>query len=182
MSRMVITLDPIASIRDELRRSIHGDAWHGPSLLESLRDVTALESATRSIPGAHTIAEIVPHCAGWMREVVRRLSGLPPGEPPGGDWPTPPPAHETAWAAALADLEAAAEELDQALSRLGPEDLLNTVSNGERDAALGTGLSFALTLHGVAQHNAYHAGQVVLLKRAARSAAQLADAIPSLPT
>jgi hypothetical protein len=36
-----------------------------------------------------------------------------------------------------------------------------------RDRALGTGDSYYVMLHGVAQHDAYHLGQVSLLKRAA---------------
>ena len=35
-----------------------------------------------------------------------------------------------------------------------------------RDAPLGTGVTFYGMLHGLIQHDAYHAGQIVLLKRA----------------
>jgi hypothetical protein len=36
-----------------------------------------------------------------------------------------------------------------------------------RDAPLGTGFSYYVMLHGLAQHDAYHTGQIMLLKRAA---------------
>jgi hypothetical protein len=41
----------------------------------------------------------------------------------------------------------------------------------DRDPSAGTGLSFEATLVGVAEHNAYHGGQIALLKRAARARA-----------
>jgi len=37
---------------------------------------------------------------------------------------------------------------------------------GEREAPLGTGTTFLVMLHGVAQHDAYHAGQMKLLRKA----------------
>jgi len=35
-----------------------------------------------------------------------------------------------------------------------------------REAGLGTGVSVAVMLHGIIQHDAYHAGQMALLKKA----------------
>jgi len=37
------------------------------------------------------------------------------------------------------------------------------------DPPLGSGVPFEVMLHGLAQHNAYHAGQIALLRRALRS-------------
>jgi hypothetical protein len=34
-------------IEDQLRRAFEGEAWHGPSVLESLEDVTHEEAAAR---------------------------------------------------------------------------------------------------------------------------------------
>jgi len=46
-------------IADQLKRAFEGKSWHGPSLLEILKDVTAGQAAARPIPGAHSIWEIV---------------------------------------------------------------------------------------------------------------------------
>jgi uncharacterized damage-inducible protein DinB len=35
-----------------------------------------------------------------------------------------------------------------------------------REAGLGTGVSVAVMLHGIIQHDVYHAGQMALLKKA----------------
>jgi hypothetical protein len=36
-----------------------------------------------------------------------------------------------------------------------------------RDPALGSGVTNYVTLHGIVQHHAYHAGRISLLKKAA---------------
>ena len=36
----------------------------------------------------------------------------------------------------------------------------------DRDAPLGTGVSYYAMLHGLIQHDAYHAGQIMLLRKA----------------
>jgi hypothetical protein len=159
-----MTHDPREAIADELRRSIGGDAWHGSSLLVTLQGVDAGVAAARPIAAAHSIWEIALHAAGWMREVARRLDGGAPGEPAGGDWPSARKG-EAAWRAAIADIHAAGDELLRALGRFPAERLDETVG-GPRDPALGAGVSYRVTLHGAAQHNAYHGGQISLLRRA----------------
>ena len=156
--------DPRPAIADELRRSIGGDAWHGSSLLVTLRGVDARLASARPIAAAHTIWEIALHAAGWMREVARRLDGGAPDEPPGGDWPAGGTG-DAAWRAALAGIQAAGDELLAALARF-PADRLDDPVGAVRDPALGAGVSYRVTLHGVAQHNAYHGGQISLLRRA----------------
>jgi len=37
---------------------------------------------------------------------------------------------------------------------------------GSLNPAMGTGVTYAAMLHGLAQHNVYHAGQIMILKRA----------------
>ncbi|MDF1506305.1 DinB family protein, partial [Roseisolibacter sp. H3M3-2] len=84
-------LDPaVARLADTLRRSVDGHAWHGPSLVELLEGVDAHAAATRAVPGAHTIWELVLHLTAWTREVARRVDGAAPAMPVEGDWPDEP--------------------------------------------------------------------------------------------
>lgn len=53
-------------IADELRRAFYGEAWHGDSLFEILRGVTAAQAAARPITNAHSIWELVLHISAWM--------------------------------------------------------------------------------------------------------------------
>ncbi len=153
----------LESLSESIARSVAGDPWHGPSLAALLAGVTDAEAAARPIGAAHTIGELVLHAAAWMDEVAARLRGATPGEPEAGDWPAP-----CAWPEARARLEAAHGRLQRALADF-PEARLGEVVGGERVAALGTGVTFEAMLIGVAEHNAYHGGQVALLLRALRA-------------
>lgn len=160
-------MNEIERIRDELSRGDGGDPWHGGSVREILEDVTAREASARPIPGGHTIHEIVLHMAAWRGEARSRLLGGKPGQPAEGDWPEAAADDERSWKAALDALAKAHRELLEALARFD-EAKLDLPAGLVRDPAEGTGLSYAVVLHGVAQHDAYHAGQIALLKRAVR--------------
>ena len=51
----------IERIEDQLKRSLEGEAWHGPALEELLADVRAEQAAAKPVPPAHSIWEIVLH-------------------------------------------------------------------------------------------------------------------------
>ena len=62
-------------IADQLKRAFDGQAWHGPSLKESLEGVTVAQAVAHPIPAAHSTWELVAHIAAWEDVVARRLSG-----------------------------------------------------------------------------------------------------------
>lgn len=157
-------------IADELARGYDGDAWHGSATALVLADLTAAQAAARPLPGAHSVWEIVLHMTGWTREVARRLQGGEPSLPEGGDWPQPPELTEESWRQARAALDAAHGELLQSLAAFRQERLSAAVGSPSRDLPLGTGVSYRVMLHGLAQHNAYHTGQIALLGKGARQA------------
>ena len=151
-------------IAEQLERTWAGDAWHGPSLKELTDGLTAKQAATHHLSEAHSIWEIVLHCRGWMREVERRLDGSDPAEPEGGDWPVVRAVVDERWAAARADLGVAAADLARRIRTFDEARLADRVGR-ERDAALGTGSTYYVMLHGAVQHNLYHAGQIALLRK-----------------
>ncbi|HSL23175.1 MAG TPA: DinB family protein [Vicinamibacterales bacterium] len=162
-------MSEVALIVDELERGYAGDAWHGDPVTKILDGVTADMAARRPLPHAHSIWELVLHMAGWKREVAARMRGKPASDPAEGDWPAAPTgaaASEQAWRAALQALAAAHRELVDTVRGL-PPDRLHAPVNDPRNRPLGTGESHAVTLHGIAQHDAYHAGQISLLKKGA---------------
>ena len=93
-------------IADQLRRSLTGPAWHGPSLLEVLDGVTPRQAAARPIAGWKNIWELVLHAIVWQDAVRAHLAGRWPVIKIGGpkDWPPVPRASEAAWRAAVARL------------------------------------------------------------------------------
>ena len=80
------------------------------------------------------------------------------------DWPETGPVDDARWDAARADLFSAHEELVAALGRF-PASRLSERIGGERDAPIGTGVSYREMTLGVLQHDAYHSGQISLLKK-----------------
>ena len=152
-------------LADLVERVLEGDPWHGPDVVSLLHGVAAHDAAATTVPGAHSIWELVVHMTGWAREVSARLGGAPAGEPEAGDWPVVDDGGEAAWTAALTALVESHRALAAAIRAAGDSVLERPIAD-HRDAAAGVGLSCYLTLHGLVHHTAYHAGQIALLKRA----------------
>lgn len=150
---------------DELERAWDGDPWHGSPLAAILSGVAAEAALARPIPAAHSIWEITLHLTGWTREVARRARGASAALPAEGDWPAVGKTSPAAWTEARRALAAAHRDLLAAVRELPPGRLVELVGD-TRDAPLGSGVSVAVTLHGLVQHHAYHAGQIALLSKA----------------
>jgi len=153
-------MSEVARIGSQLKRASEGGAWHGPALLELLADVSAEQAASRPLPGAHSIWEIVFHVAAWQNSAARALAGepMPTDLPEEEDWPPVFDASEEAWRAAVANVGEANRRLRGALRGLSDDDLERIVGGRE--------YSVYFLLHGVVQHGLYHAGQIALLKKA----------------
>jgi uncharacterized damage-inducible protein DinB len=160
-------VNEIARIVDQLEREHSGDPWHGSPLSQILGGVTHTVAAARPIRGGHSIWELVLHIAAWKNEVRHRLSGAAAAEPREGDWPAVAETTEVAWLQACERLELAHRLLVSAVREL-PEAKLFESTRDQRDPALGVGVTYYELLHGVVQHDVYHAGQIAILKKASR--------------
>jgi uncharacterized damage-inducible protein DinB len=148
-----------AYIAEQIRRGYAGGAWHGPALAELLEDVAAEEAIRKPIAGAHSIWELVLHIGSWMAAAERALAGVPmPALPWAENFPAILEPTAGAWTSALARLEAAQKQLVEAAQRFPSSRLGETVP--------GRSYAYEDLLLGIAQHNAYHAGQIALLKKA----------------
>lgn len=146
-----------ALIADQLRRAFDGHAWHGPALLELLEDVDAA-TAARRLPSVHSIWELVLHIAVWDRAASRRLSGEK-SQPTGlANFPLVSKPAEAAWRKAVAETKRTHERLVKTVASLPDSRLLDRVP--------GKRYNFYHLLHGVVQHELYHAGQIAVLKKA----------------
>jgi len=148
-----------ARLADQLERAFRGGAWHGPSLAQTLADVNAAAARRRALHGAHTIWEIALHAGAWIDVARRRLTGEAIGElAPELDWAGAKEVSEDDWQAALADLEEAHCGLHAAVLDLEDARL--------DDPVAGSDPTVRGLLLGILQHNAYHAGQIAILKKA----------------
>lgn len=149
----------VERIADQLQRAYEGKAWHGPAVREVLAGVTAAQAARRPVPTAHSIWEIVVHIGVWESFVRRRLEGEVITEvQPEEDWPPVTDISEAAWKHTLAQLEEGHMQLRKVIAALPDARLTDTVQ--------GMGYSVYYMLHGVVQHDLYHAGQIALLRKA----------------
>jgi len=146
-------------IAEQLENAFQGGAWHGPALLELLADVDAKTAATRPLPNAHSIWELVLHIAAWDDAVNRRIVFRKPVQLKARkNFPPVVDKSPAGWKKTIAYLQEK------------HMDLLKTV-RGLSDARLrervpGKRYNIGFMLHGVAQHELYHAGQIALLKKA----------------
>lgn len=148
-------------LAEQLRRAFEGDAWHGPALLELLEDVDAKTAAAKPIPDVHSIWELVLHIAAWDDAAMRRLDGHV-WQPEGTDnFPIPQAPTAAGWRKAVGETKRTHEKLVKTVAAL-PDSRL-------RDRVPGKKYDFCFMLHGVAQHELYHAGQIAVLKKAARA-------------
>jgi uncharacterized damage-inducible protein DinB len=162
-------MDLIRFHHSEIRRSLWGPAWHGPALLEALSDVTAEEALARALPGAHSIAELAAHSLAWIEEVERRLRDGTAADPERGDWPAVEGEASTSWGEVRTLLDHAGSSLGDVLAQFPRERLHEEVWRQSGESPVGIDRSYSALLSGLAQHNAYHGGQVSLLKVALRS-------------
>ena len=146
-----------ALIAEQLRRAFEGEAWHGPAMLELLQDVDAARAAARPVPEAHSIWELVLHVAVWDAVACRRLAGEKCQPTGAANFPPMPKPSEAAWRKAVAQAKRAHEVLVKTVAAL-PESRL-------RERVPGKKYDFYFMLHGVAQHELYHAGQIAIMKK-----------------
>jgi uncharacterized damage-inducible protein DinB len=150
----------VERILDQMDRAFSGDAWHGPPLMALLEGVSAENASVHSIRGAHSIWELVNHIAAWHRIVHQRLNGELVELTSAMDWPPVWDASEVAWQRALGSLAEGRARLRRVVEGL-QDDLLQDKPAGNKDSRY-------ITLHGVVQHDLYHAGQIAVLKKALR--------------
>jgi len=149
-----------ARITDQLHRAFDGEAWHGDSLFEILDGVTAKQAAARRSADTHTIWELVLHIAAWDDAARRRLGGVEVTVLEVENFPSITDTSESAWNKALAEVRRVHEHLIAAVAAF-PESRLEEIVPGKE----GSHYTFYYMLHGVVQHELYHAGQIALLKK-----------------
>ena len=146
-------------LEEQLRRTLEGEAWHGPSVLEVLAGVSAEQASSHPIPGAHSMWELVLHIGSDYSLVLRRLAGDGRQVTPEEDWPSCPPATVENWRQAVQALRQLNRQLREAVRAFPAERL-------DEPLVPETPYTAYTQFVGVTQHTLYHTGQMALLKRA----------------
>jgi uncharacterized damage-inducible protein DinB len=149
----------IERIHSMFRSSFSGDAWHGDSVMKIVDEITAEQAAAYPIPGAHSIWELVQHMAVWEDVVRRRLGGETVLPTPEEDWPAVRSTDAAAWKKVVETLKSNHAALERMVAEM-MDDRLDEIIPAQNYNAY-------VMLHGIIQHDLYHAGQIALLKKAA---------------
>ncbi|MEW6127073.1 MAG: DinB family protein [Acidobacteriota bacterium] len=145
-------------LEEQLAKTLEGEAWHGPSVLEILEGVTAEHAAAHPIAGAHSIWELVLHLCSDYHLVLRRLKGDGRQMTAAEGWPAVPAPTAENWHESVSLLKQLNNEFRQAIKSFPVERL---------DEPLVREVSYTAYTQfiGVTQHHLYHAGQMALIKK-----------------
>jgi uncharacterized damage-inducible protein DinB len=152
----------VSRIVELSQQTFNGEPWYGTALCKLLAGVSPEMASAHPIAGGHNIWQQVLHCITWRKVALRLLEGekIPPVTEE-ENWPTPPITSAAAWQQALDELTQTQVSFETALAAMTDERL------SEKAADKPFPFTFYRLLHGVIQHDAYHAGQIALLKKAA---------------
>lgn len=146
-------LTPVIRLFTDLQ---HGDCWVGTNFREALHGIPASVARQTTGKSPNSIWQLVYHVMYWRATVINRLSGnLNP--PPFTDMSLPGKLDEEEWRRTLLDFETLYHQLRTALIHFKPALLHQPSVKPEQ--------THYQLIMGCLQHDAYHLGQLVLLKR-----------------
>ena len=151
-------MNEIDRIAAQVASGYRDGAWPGVSVRDLLRSLSPAEAAAHPVPSAHSAWEIALHLAFWHDVIRRRLGGEAIDYTNDEDWPKPESPTEANWQAVLEELDRTHGTLLDTVRRLKPDKLDEMVP--------GKPFNVYFMLHGIPQHDLYHGGQVMLLRKA----------------
>ena len=151
-------MDEIRKIADQIRLTYIDGFWGGGSIKELFYSFDVIEASSYPIPRAHSVWEIALHISAWHDIFRNRIINSKTEYHYENDWPHPASPTTQNWSDTL-------KALNKSI-----ENLVNSVLNFKEDELYilvpGKSFSFYEMLHGIQQHDQYHAGQVMFLKKA----------------
>jgi uncharacterized damage-inducible protein DinB len=148
-------MNELNRIAETLRNTFEKNAWHGPSVKETLKNINE-ESAAKRLPNTHSIIELVGHMTAWRIFTILKLKGDTSYKvtdalnfPLVADWKN-----------VFERLEESQRQILDAIASFPPERLSEIVPHE------GYKYTFYTLLHGIIHHDLYHTGQIALIKKA----------------
>lgn len=134
-----------------------GSPWIDVNIKETLKDITAVQASKRVLKDCNTIWEITNHLLQWRLNVLQRVQGKIMTTPAHNYIQRITENSDEAWAATLDQFSDTQEEWNRFLLALKEEDLEKVYPVNE--------MTYYEHIQGIIQHDAYHLGQIVLLKK-----------------
>ena len=144
---------------ENIHRAFDRRSWHGPNLMGAIRGMKPEEAAWRPQPERHNAWELIVHAAYWKYRVIRRLDdSVTDAFTFTGSNFFARPVEPTA-AALKADVQVLRDWHGRLL------EVVEAIDPASLDAPAGSEWNRRETILGIAAHDAYHAGQIRLLRR-----------------
>jgi len=139
-------------------RDVHfGGNWTSVNLKDSLADIT-WQQATTQVYSFNTIAALVYHMNYFVSAVLKVLQGGPLDAHDKYSFDVPSISSEEDWEKLLNKTWADAETFVNLIEQL-PDNKLGEIFSNEKYG------SYYRNLQGIIEHNHYHLGQIVLMKK-----------------
>lgn len=144
-------------------RDIHfGGNWTSSNMKDNLVDITWQEAVTK-VHSFNSIAALVYHMNYFVRAVLKVLQGDPLDAHDKFSFDLPPIQSQKAWQRLLDKTLTDAEEFARLVEQLPESKLWEDFT----DKKYGT---YYQNIQGIIEHNHYHLGQIVLLKKIVQQA------------
>ena len=152
----------MSKITNELARHIReihfGNNWSDSDMKMVLKDVTWQQAMATPIPNANSIAVLVFHMNFYLNYVHKHIQEIKYVFEHEDSFKVPAIHSESDWQTLLQKTWADAEAFAQTVEKLSVGDDFYQVIPPNHN-------SFYKNIHGVVEHNHYHLGQIVLLKK-----------------
>jgi uncharacterized damage-inducible protein DinB len=149
---MSIEINRILKLFTDLQ---HGDCWIGNNFKTTLHGVDAAMAADTISENGNSLWQLTSHIIYWRTTVVNRLTGSE-DLPPFKDFLLPNALTDVNWKQTLQDFEAAYHALRAAIGKIKDEQLDKPTIRKDQ--------TYYHLIMGCLQHDAYHLGQMMLLK------------------
>ena len=141
-----------------LYQSIYnGNPWLEVTLADTLAEITASQAYKKINPNLNTIWEIVNHLIQWRRTILSRVQGEVVNAPDHNYFVPVLDSSEAAWEQSLQSLAKSQELWNAFFESFDDADFAKIYANN--------GHTYYEHLHGIIQHDVYHLGQIVILKK-----------------
>lgn len=134
-----------------------GSPWIDVNLVETLQSISPKIAAQKIRPNSNSIWEIVNHLIAWRENVLQRVKGKIMTTPDHNYFTAIEDLSETAWQQSLQDLATSQENWIDFLRELDETALAKIYPKNNH--------TYYEHIHGILHHDAYHLGQIVLLKK-----------------
>ena len=134
-----------------------GNAWIDVTIVGTLKNVNSRQAYTKAAENLNSIWEIVNHLVSWRETVLKRMNGENIDEPKNNFFEPIKDNSEEAWQNTLKRFDESQKMWLQFLSGFENQNL--------EKYYLQSKYTYYDLVHGILQHDAYHLGQIVLLKK-----------------